>query len=143
MAARCCCPPDRRCTGASGLAGQADAFDRRADGRPVDARETSCDAAPGDATRRHELPNGGGRVDLDDGALGEIAEPLPFAEGVRRLVEESTFARGGPLEAEGEAHECRLASAVRTCDADELAGAMSRSTSRRTAGPPDREADLP
>ena len=122
MNARCCWPPESVRSGTSRAVGQPDPLDRLGDDGAVAAAQRAEQAAGGQSACRNDLAHGRRRVDAELRALGEVAERGATREPRRLLAEEESFAGRGTLEAESQAHQRRLAAAVRPGDRDELAG---------------------
>ena len=121
MNARCCWPPESVRSGTVGAVGQPDPLDRLGDDGAVAAAQRAEQPAGREPAGGDDLAHGRRRVDPELRALGEVAERRAAGEPRRRLAEEEGLARRRPLEAEREAHQRRLAAAVRSGDRDELA----------------------
>src|SRR4029079_8939678 len=99
---------------------EADTRDRVRDRIAVGTAERLQKPAPGAAAAVHLLAHGGGRVDREPGALGEVPDPVAVAHAVGGLAEEARLAVGRLLEAERGPEQARLAASVRAGDRDEL-----------------------
>ena len=105
-----------------GDAGESDARNRFVDELAVASRKTPQKSRARQAPGDHDLANSGRRVEPKLRSLSEIAEREAPGEPVSRYVGKERLADSGSLQAEDEAHERRLAPAVRPGDGDELAG---------------------
>jgi hypothetical protein len=100
---------------------QADAADRLVDEAAIVGPQAPDEATRGHAPGTDHLANGCRRISPGLRALGEVPESVSIREAMGRLAVQERGARTGSFEPEEDAHERRLAAAVRTCNGDELA----------------------